>query len=126
MTVEWHVSLSVPVARTTARMGRKSARKSPLQESLLQKRRFGGILVIATHEKIPGFDRYAARLLGGLFISGLQKLRYWWWCGAIRPRNHQACRDSGDPSSRNFRVISDAYAGMKDMGRRGRGESEQL
>jgi hypothetical protein len=34
-------------------MGRKSARKSPSQESVLQKRRFGGILVIARSRKFP-------------------------------------------------------------------------
>jgi len=28
--------------------------------------------------KIPGFDRYAARLLAGCLFLGLQKLQYWW------------------------------------------------
>jgi hypothetical protein len=66
--------------------------------------------------KIPGFDRYAARLLAGCLFLGLQKLRCWWWCGAIRPRNVKSCRDSTNQSSGNFRVISDAYAGMKAVG----------
>ena len=52
-------------------MGRKSARDRPSQESLLQKRRFWGILVIA-RTRNPGFGRYAARLPGGLFICGLR------------------------------------------------------
>jgi hypothetical protein len=50
-------------------MGRKSAQVRPSQESLLQKRRFGGILVIAQREFPVSTDMQPA-LTGGLFILG--------------------------------------------------------
>ena len=82
-------------------MGRKSARVRPAQESLLQKRRFWGILVIVRSHENSGFDRYAARLPGGLFICGLLTPSF--GCAeAIRPRNMKSCRDSVKSSSRNM------------------------
>ena len=51
-------------------MGRKSARGRPLQESLLQKRRFGGILVIAHRQEIPASaDMQPAFQAGCVFLG---------------------------------------------------------
>jgi hypothetical protein len=51
-------------------MGRKSARVRPLQEMLLQKRRFWGILVIAMSTRIPvSADMQPASQAGCLFVG---------------------------------------------------------
>jgi hypothetical protein len=70
MILEYHdVSLRSGCV-ATAGMGRKSAQVRPSQESLLQKRRFGEILVIAQREFPVSTDIQPA-LTGGLFIFGL-------------------------------------------------------
>jgi len=68
-------------------MGRKSARKSPLQESLLQKQRFGGILVIARAQEIPASADMQPASPGGLFIFGLLYSVIGGGAGRFWPRN---------------------------------------
>jgi hypothetical protein len=66
------VFLSVPVAKQPPGWAENRREFARRKKTLLQKRRFWEILVIAMYEKIPGFGRYAARLPGGLFICGLR------------------------------------------------------
>jgi hypothetical protein len=68
--VEWHDDSLRSGCVATARMGRKSARVRPLQEMLLQKRRFWGILVIAINEKSPVSANMQPASQAGCFFVG--------------------------------------------------------
>jgi hypothetical protein len=95
--VERHDDSLLLGCKTTARKGRKSARVRPLQEKLLQKRRFWRNLVIAMSREIPASaDMQPASQAGCLFV-GFDKLRDWvGHCGRFFPRNVKSWGDSGD------------------------------